>query len=84
MKSLREKSITLQDIDAMDIETLTPEQIAPIIGFHPQSIRIQARDDPSELGFPVIRAGTRVRIPRRAFLAFMKGQIFDATYIANK
>lgn len=66
--------MTLQEIEAMDAETLTPEQIAPLIGFHPQSIRIQAREDQMGLGFPVIRAGTRVRIPRRAFIAFMCGK----------
>ena len=65
---------TLEDIEALTAETLTPEQVAPIIGFHPQSIRIQAREDPAGLGFPVIRCGTRVRIPRLAFLAFMRGE----------
>ena len=67
--------MTLKDIEVMEEETLSPEQVAPIIKFNPQSIRIQARKDPTGLGFPTIRAGTRVRIPRRAFLAFMRGEV---------
>ncbi len=67
--------MTLQEIEALSEETLTPEQVAPLLKFNPQSIRIQAREDPTGLGFPVIRAGTRVRIPRRAFLAFMYGKV---------
>ena len=66
--------MTLKDIEVMEEETLTPLQVGQIIGFNPQSIRIQARENPDLLGFPVICTKKRVRIPRQAFLAFMRGK----------
>lgn len=59
----------------MDTEYLIPEQIAPILGCAQYSINVQARDDPYSFGFPVIKIGTRVRIPRIAFLRFMRGEV---------
>ena len=35
-----------------------------------EAIRMQARDDPSKLGFKVTVAGTRVYIPRKSFNEF--------------
>jgi len=66
--------MTLKDIEAMEAETLSPSQVGSIIGFNPQSIRIQAHENPELLGFPVICTKTRVRIPKQAFLAFMRGK----------
>ena len=53
-------------------EFLVPEDIAPIIGCAPYSINLQAQDDAAKLGFPVSITGTRVRIPRRAFLRWLE------------
>lgn len=64
---------TLKDIEAMTAEKLTPQQVADVIGANAQAIRIQARDNPERLGFPVIVVGHRVKIPRQAFLNFMRG-----------
>lgn len=65
--------MTLEDIRGLKKEFLTSAQVAPILGLDPQYIRIQARTDAVKLGFPVTVCGTRVKIPRRAFLRFMEG-----------
>ena len=38
-----------------------------------QSINLQAKEDPSKLGFPVIVMGSRVRIPKAGFIKFCEG-----------
>ena len=65
--------MTLTDIEVVSSETLTPDQVAPILRCRPQMIRLQARQRPEALGFPVIVVGTRVKIPKQAFLAYMRG-----------
>lgn len=52
-------------------EVLTCAQVAEVIGANPDTIRWQARKDPSKLGFPVIVIGNRVKIPKRPFLRHM-------------
>ena len=67
------EKLTLADIENMPEEVLTAEQVAPILGVNPHSIRLQANEDPYAFGFPVMVIGTRVKIPRRPFLNYMKG-----------
>lgn len=67
--------MTLNDIKTMDEDFLYPDTVAKIIGCNPQSIRIQARENPDALGFPVSVQGTRTRIPRRAFVRWMEGEV---------
>ena len=64
--------MTLKDIEAMDKELLLMEDIAPFLGANPQSLRSQAQDNPSMLGFPVIVIGARVKTPKAAFIHFMR------------
>lgn len=64
---------TLEDIEDLDSEMLTAQQIAPILCANPETIRLQARERPELLGFPVIVMGNRVKIPRQPFLSFMRG-----------
>ena len=52
-------------------EVLTCAQVAEVIGANPDTVRWQARNDPSKLGFPVIVVGNRVKIPKRPFLRHM-------------
>lgn len=66
--------MTLKELAELDSEILTPTQVAPILGVNPQTIRINARERPELLGFPVICAGRRVKIPKAAFVRFMKGE----------
>lgn len=65
--------MTLQEIKALDREYLTPAQIAPILGCDAQDIRVAARQRPDLLGFSVSVIGTRVKVPRLAFIKWMTG-----------
>lgn len=65
---------TLADIESLDCEILTCAQVAPILCANPDTIRGQAMERPELLGFPVICAGRRVKIPKAAFVRFMKGE----------
>lgn len=65
--------MTLQEIKALDREYLTPAQIAPILGCDPQDIRVAARLRPDLLGFSVSVIGTRVKVPRLAFIRWVEG-----------
>jgi hypothetical protein len=66
--------LTLEEIKALDTEVLTCAQVAPLLQADPNTIRGQAQDRPEMLGFPVIVAGRRVKIPRAAFIKFMRGE----------
>lgn len=66
--------LTLEDLDAMDTEVLTCRQVASILGACEDTIRLAAVQAPRQLGFPVIVAGRRVKIPRRPFIRFMRGE----------
>lgn len=43
---------TLEGIEAIPREFLYPDDIADFMETNPQSIRVQAREDPDKLGFP--------------------------------
>ena len=64
--------MTLEQIEAIPAEILTCQQIAPILKANPATIHQQAVEMPELLGFPVIVAGRRVKIPKRPFLRFMR------------
>lgn len=64
--------MTLQEMRESTKEFLTPEDVAGFIGCMAYSITAQAKDDPMCLGFAVSVIGTRVRIPRRAFLHWLR------------
>lgn len=70
--------MTLQEIEAIPREMLRPSDIAGYLKSNPQDIRTQAQEDPQKLGFPVIIIGSRVKIPKQAFIAFIKGVQNDA------
>lgn len=59
---------TLEEIIACTKDWLTPEDIAPHYGCNPQSIRIQARENPAAFGFLVSVCGNRTRISRRSYI----------------
>lgn len=65
--------LTLNDIRKMDQETITPAVAAQVIGCDPNYIRVAARQAPHLLGFPIIRIGSRTKIPRMAFIRYMEG-----------
>jgi len=63
--------MTLEEIKASDAVFLAPADIAPILGCNPNWLRRAAHDKPERIGFPVCVIGTRTRIPRKPFLAFI-------------
>ena len=65
--------MTLSELEALETEVLTCQQIAPVLMANPATIHLQAVECPEKLGFPVIVMGSRVKIPKKAFIAFMKG-----------
>ena len=64
---------TLQEIRECGKEILVPEDIMGLLRCDSQSINMQAKEDPSKLGFPVIVMGSRVRIPKAGFIKFCEG-----------
>ena len=67
--------MTLEEIEALETEVLTPEIVSKVLGVNPQSIRLQAAECPERLGFNVICIGSRVKIPKIPFLVFMGREI---------
>lgn len=63
--------MTLAEIKASDKDMLIPTDINKILGCDAHHIRLQAREFPGTLGFPVTVIGNRTLIPRKAFLRFM-------------
>lgn len=66
--------MTLEQLEAMGKEMLVPKDIAPILGCSPYAINVATRDGKNPFPFPVIRMGTRVRIPKRPFIKAMRGE----------
>ncbi len=64
---------TLQEIENSPKTVLVPADVAPVLGCEAYNINLQAKADPSKLGFPVIMIGSRVKIPKEGFLRFMRG-----------
>lgn len=65
--------MTLAELEALPVEVFTPAQVAPVLKLDQDTIRGQARSCPELLGFPVIVAMSRVKIPKQPFLRFMRG-----------
>ena len=66
--------MTFDEIMACQKEILTPAEIAPLLGADPQDIRVAAKQCPERLGFHVSVIGSRVKIPRRAFIRWIEGK----------
>lgn len=67
------KPVTLEEIEALDKEMLVPTDVAGFLGCMPYTINVVTRDGNNPFPFPVIRIGNRVRIPKRLFVAAMRG-----------
>ena len=65
--------MTLQEIESSGKDVLTACDVAEVLRCDPQAVRWYAKHKPASLGFPVIVMRNRVKIPRLAFLEFMKG-----------
>ena len=66
--------MTLQEGKNMDKEVITPAIAAKVINCDPHYIRVAAHNRPELLGFPVTLIGSRVKIPRLAFIRYMEGR----------
>ena len=67
--------MTIEDIKRMDKEVLTPGDVAPVLGCDPNLIRWQAKQDIKQLGFPASKLGSRIKIPRQAFIDWWEGRL---------
>lgn len=66
--------MTIDEIKASDKLILTPADIAQVLGADPQDIRVTAKLHPERLGFNVAVVGTRVKVPRLAFIRWIEGK----------
>ena len=64
--------MTLEEIRKSDKDILLPRDIAEVLQCDPHAIRVRAAQ--GSLPFPYIRVGSRTKIPRIGFLAWMDGQ----------
>lgn len=69
--------MTLEEIEKIPKEMLLATDIAPYLECDPHSIRVQAQEDPTKLIFPVIVIGSRVKIPKQAFINVMRGKTIN-------
>lgn len=67
--------MTIEEIKKSTKEILTPDDIAPILKCDPNVIRHQANKDIRQLGFPASKVGSRVKIPRQAFIRWFEGKV---------
>ena len=67
--------MTLAEIEAMEEDFLTVAQVAKFLRCEPQLIRDQAEREPKYLGFNISRFGHAFRIPRLAFIAWVRGEV---------
>lgn len=66
--------MTLDELEKLPKEMLVPTDIAPILGCNPYAINVATRDGKNPFPFPVIRMGTRVKIPKMPFIKAMRGE----------
>lgn len=59
---------TIEDLVASDKQFFTAADVSGVLGADPNKIRETAKQHPELLGFPVVRIGNRVKIPRKPFL----------------
>lgn len=65
--------MTFEEIKESDKDFIFADDVKDVICVSPNALRKQAHEDPSKLGFPVMVCGTKVRIPRKAFIKFIEG-----------
>ena len=64
--------MTLDDLRASDKAFLLPREVAMVLKCDPHLVRLEAKD--GTLPFPFVRIGTRTKIPRLPFIAWMEGR----------
>lgn len=66
--------MTIKELRDSSETFITPKQAADILECDPQQIRDMAAQRPELLGFPVVRLGSRTKIPRIPFIKFISGE----------
>ena len=64
----------LDRIEALPKEMLVPTDVCKYLGCCAYAINVATRDGKNPFPFPVIRMGTRVRIPKMPFIKAMRGE----------
>lgn len=65
-------ALTLPELACrVDREWFTVTEISGVLNANPHTLRVTARQRPDLLGFPVVVAGNRVKVPRIPFLRYM-------------
>lgn len=72
--------MTIKEIENLETDFLTVQQVADCLHMAPQLIRDQAAVDTKWLGFPICRAGHAFRIPRVGFITWAKGEMPTISY----
>lgn len=70
----RMKTMTLEEIKKTEKNWLTPSDIAPFIGSHPQTIINSARQHPELVGYPFTFCGTNMKISPVGFINWYEGR----------
>ena len=63
--------MTIEEIQNSPNRWLTPADVAEVLETDANTIRRQAQEDPSKLGFAVVVLCSRVKINRKRFLEFI-------------
>lgn len=63
----------LDRIEALPKDMLVPTDICKYLGCSAYTINVATRDGKNPFPFPVIRLGTRVKIPKMPFIKAMRG-----------
>ena len=72
--------MTITEIMASKADTLSPGDIAEVLGCDPNTLRLMAVQQPEALApLQPIRLGNRVRFPRMRFLGWYYGEQFPKT-----
>ena len=66
--------MTLAEIEALDTDIITLKQAASAMRSNEQLLRVQMHQRPESIPFPFIVIGRRVKIPRDAFVGWMRGK----------
>lgn len=67
--------MTLAEIENLDKDFLTVQEVAGCIKCDPQLIRDEASKTPRFLGFPISKVGHSFKIPKEGFVNWAKGLI---------
>lgn len=70
--------MTIEEIKKCEKDFLTPSDISEVLGCCPYAINCKAKadieDGKNRLKFPFVKFGSRIKIPRQAFLKFWLGE----------